>query len=89
MHVMEDTCRAQCGQFDHESKTCQNEIAFTNCDGKHFTYFEVRSRWKMEKRVQQVKDVEKNLFFTEARKIVQTSRPAATGKTYAAIVRGL
>ena len=40
----------------------------------------------MEKTVQQVK-VEKNLSFTEARTIVETSRPAATGKTYAAMVK--
>ena len=39
----------------------------------------------MEKTVQQVK-VERNLSFTDARKIVETSRPAATGNTYAAII---
>ena len=40
----------------------------------------------MEKTVQQVK-VERNLSFTGARNIVETSRPAATGKTYAAMVK--
>ena len=80
----QNTCRgrlicARCGQFDHESKTYQNEIACTNCDGKHFAYSRECSGWKMEKTVQQVK-VEKNLSFIEARKIVETSRPAATGE---------
>ena len=87
----QNTCRgrltcARCGQFDHDGKTCQNEIACTNCSGKHFAYSRECSRWKMEKTVQQVK-VERNLSFTEARKIVETSRPAATGKTYAAMVK--
>ena len=40
----------------------------------------------MEKTVQQVK-VEKNLSFTQARKIEETSWPAATGEIYAAIVK--
>ena len=39
-----------------------------------------------KKRVQKVK-VEKNLCFTEARKIVEASQPAATGKTYVAMVK--
>ena len=40
----------------------------------------------MENGVQKVK-VEKKLYFTEARKIVEASRPAATGKTYVAMVK--
>ena len=40
----------------------------------------------MEKTVQQLK-VEKNLLFTESRKNVEVSRPAATGKTYAAMIK--
>ena len=41
-------------------------------------------KWK--KTVQQVK-VEKNLYFTKARTIVEASRPAATGKLYTAMVK--
>ena len=40
----------------------------------------------MEKTVQQVK-VENSMSFTEARKIVEVLRPAATGKTYGAMVK--
>ena len=84
----QNTCRgrltcARCGQFDHDSKTCQNEIACTNCSGKHSREC---SRWKMETTVQQVK-VERYHSLTEARTFVDTSLPAATGKTYAAMVK--
>ena len=39
-----------------------------------------------EKMVQQVK-VERNLSFTEARKVVETSSPAVKDKSYAAAVK--
>ena len=39
---------ARYGQFDLDSKSCQNEMACTNCDGKQFAY----SRWNMEKNTQ-------------------------------------
>ena len=51
-----------------------------------FAYSREYSKWKMEKTVQQVK-VENSMSFTEARKIVEVLRPAATGKTYGAMVK--
>ena len=51
-----------------------------------FAYSREYSKWKMEKTVQQVK-VENSMSFTEARKIVEVLRPAASGKTYGAMVK--
>ena len=87
----QNTCRsrltcARCGQFDHDSKACQNDVVCTNCKGHHFAFSRECPRWKVEKQVQQVK-VEKHLSFYEARKIVETSTAAATGKSYAAVVK--
>ena len=79
------TC-ARCGQLDHESKACQNDMACTNCGGKHFAYSRECPKWKLEKMVQQVK-VERNLSFTEARKVVESSSPAVNDKSYAAAVK--
>ena len=87
----QNTCRnrftcAQCGQLDHESKACQNYMACTNCGGKHFAYSRECPKWKLEKMVQQVK-VERNLSFTEARKVVESSSPAVKDKSYAPAVK--
>ena len=85
----QNTCRnrcARCGQLDHESKACQNDMACTNCGGKHFAYSRECPKWKLEKMVQQVK-VERNLSFTEARKVVESSSPAVKDKSYAAAVK--
>ena len=86
-----NTCRsrltcARCGQVDHDSKTCQNDMACVNCKGHHFAFSRECPRWKMEKQVQQVK-VEKHLSFYEARKLVETSTPVAASKSYAAAVK--
>ena len=74
---MQNTCpsiltRARCGQFDNDSKTCQNDMACVNCKGDYFAF----SRGKVEKQVQHVK-VEKHLSFYEARKFVDTSTPVS------------
>ena len=87
----QNTCRniltcARCGQLDHESKACQNDMACTNCGGKDFAYSRECPKWKLEKMVQQVK-VERNLSFTEARKVVESSSPAVKDKSYAAAVK--
>ena len=87
----QNTCRnkltcARCGQFDHESKACQNDMACTNCGGKHFAYSRECQKWKLEKMVQQVK-VERNVSFTEARKVVESFPPAVKDKSYAAAVK--
>ena len=87
----QNTCRnrltcARCGQLDHESKACQNDMACTNCGGKHFAYSRECPKWKLEKIVQQVK-VERNLSFTESRKVVESSSPAVKDKSYAAAVK--
>ncbi|XP_041368572.1 uncharacterized protein LOC121382919 [Gigantopelta aegis] len=85
------TCRnkltcARCGQFDHDSKTCTNDIICVNCKGNHFAYSRECARWKLEKKVQQVK-VEKHLSFPEARKFVETEVSVIVGKSYAAAVK--
>jgi hypothetical protein len=55
------TC-ARCGQSDHDSKECKNTIICINCKGNHFAYSRECSKWKTEKRVQQVK-IEKRLSY--------------------------
>ena len=62
-------------------KHVKTELAFTNC-GENAQ----GGKWRRKNPpLQQVK-VEKNLYFTEERQIVDASRPAVTGKTYAAMV---
>ena len=80
--------RARCGLFDHDSKECTNDITCINCKGKHFAYSYECAKWKIEKKVQQVK-VEKRLSFQEARKLVETATPpsVAAGKSYAAVAK--
>ena len=87
----QNTCRnkmtcACCGQIDHDSKSCKNYIQCVNCNGNHFAYSREYARWKVEKRVQQLK-VEKHYSFYEARKLVEASAPVATGPSYAAVVK--
>ena len=87
----QNTCRnkmtcARCGQFDHESKSCTNDIMCVNCKGKHFAYSRECAKWKLEKKVQQVK-VEKRISFPDARKLVELSTPVVAEKSYAAAVK--
>ncbi|XP_041369636.1 uncharacterized protein LOC121383611 [Gigantopelta aegis] len=79
------TC-ARCGQFDHDSKRSQQDLLCINCKGDHFTYSRECPRWKVEKRVQQVK-VKKRLTFADARKLVEILQPATAAKSYAAAVK--
>ena len=79
------TC-ARCGQIDHDSKSCKKDIQCANCKGNHFAYSRECARWKVEKRVQQVK-VEKHISFYEARKLVEALAPVATGPSYAGVVK--
>ena len=86
------TCRnkktcARCGQFDHDSKTCNNDILCINCKGNHSAYSRECPKWKLEKKVQQVK-VERRLSFPDARKLVETTATAAVlERSYAAVVK--
>ena len=87
----QNTCRnkmtcARCGQIDHDIKSCKKDIQCANCKGNHFAYSRECARWKVEKRVQQVK-VEKHISFYEARKLVEALAPVATGPSYAAVVK--
>ena len=77
------TC-ARCGQADHDSKECKLDLICINCKGTHFAYSRECPKWKVEKRVQQLK-VQNHLSFIEARKLVEASSPAASGKSYAAV----
>ena len=75
------TC-ARCGQLDHDSKDCKRDTICCNCRGSHFAYSRECPKWKLEKKVQQVK-VQNNVSFFDARKLVETTGPAM-GKSYAA-----
>ncbi|XP_041347341.1 uncharacterized protein LOC121367293 [Gigantopelta aegis] len=84
----QNTCRgkltcARCGLFDHDSKTCKNDTLCLNCKGNHCAYSRECPRWKLEKRVQQVK-VQNKLSFTDARRLVETATPTVGDKSYAA-----
>ena len=79
------TC-AQCGQGDHESKTCHNAISCANCKGSHFAYSRECPKWKQETQVQQVR-VEKHVSFPEARILVETMSGAVAGNSYATAVK--
>ena len=51
----QNTCRnkvtcVRCGQIDHDSKSCKNDIQFVNCNGNHFAYSRECVRLKVEKR---------------------------------------
>ncbi|XP_041364243.1 protein ecdysoneless homolog [Gigantopelta aegis] len=84
----QNTCRgkltcARCGLFDHDSKTCKNDTLCLNCKGNHCAYSRECPRWKLEKRVQQVK-VQNKLSFTDARRLVESATPTVGDKSYAA-----
>ena len=81
----QNTC-ARCGQIDHDSKSCKNDIQCVNCKGNHFAYSRECARWKVEKKVWQLK-VEKHISFYEDRKLVEALAPVATGPSYAAFVK--
>ena len=55
-----------CGQEDHEDKNCENDLHCVNCDGNHPAYFRSCRKWKIEKKILQIK-YEDDIPFSEAR----------------------
>ena len=46
---------ANCGQEDHEDKDCENDPHCVNCYGNHPAYFRSCPKWKIEKKILQIK----------------------------------
>ncbi|XP_041377291.1 uncharacterized protein LOC121389706 [Gigantopelta aegis] len=80
----QNTCSGKltCALLDHDSKTCKNDVLCLNCKGNHCAYSRECPRWKLEKRVQQVK-VQNKITFMDARRLVETATPTVATKSVA------
>jgi len=59
----------KCGEAGHEGASCSNQELCINCKGKHAASSRECPKWKLEKRVQQLK-VERGISFPDARKAI-------------------
>ena len=89
----ERSCRGsltcfRCGEKDHKGNDCQKDPKCHNCQGGHMTTSKDCPMWKKEKNIQKVK-CERNISFTEARKIVTDTLPTKSAGSYATAVVGM
>jgi len=66
-----------CGETGHEAAQCKNHQKCINCKGDHSASSRECPKWKLEKRVQQIK-VERGISFPDARKAVLLEQSANT-----------
>jgi len=76
-----------CVKSGHESAQCKNHQKCINCKGDHSASSRECPKWKLEKRVQQIK-VERGISFPDARKVVLSEHSANTSskRTAASVV---
>lgn len=78
------TC-ARCAEVGHDSENCNKAPRCVNCTGPHPSYARSCPSWQYEKEVQTIK-TEKNLSYTEARKILSQRTPKSGFSYSAALV---
>jgi len=66
--------RAKCGEAGHEGVSCSNHQKCANCKCEHSASSRDCPKWKLEKRVQQLK-VERGISFPDARKAALSEQP--------------
>jgi len=76
-----------CGESGHEAAHCKNQNKCINCKGDHSASSRECPKWKLEKRIQQIK-VERGISFPHARKAVPSEQSANTSykRTAASVV---
>ena len=75
---------ANCGQENHEDKDYENDPHCANCDGNHPAYFRSCPKWKIEKKILQIK-YENDIPFSKARKRVEPPVSDPSKNSYAAV----
>jgi len=63
----QQTC-SRCGEVGHDQPDCQQREHCVNCDGNHSAASKLCPKWKLEKRVQQIR-VDNNVPFKQAREL--------------------
>jgi len=79
----------KCGEAGHEGSNCSHQELCINCKGKHAASSREFPKWKLEKRVQQLK-VERSISFPDARKaaLSEQSTNTSSKRTTASVVSG-
>ena len=77
------------GEAGHEGASCSNQELCINCKGKHAASSRECPKWKLEKRVQQLK-VERGISFPDARNaaLSEQSTNTSSKRTAASVVSG-
>ena len=77
---------AKCGEAGHEGMSCGNHQKCANCKGGHSTSSPDCPKWKLKKRVQQLKE-ERDISFPDATKAALSEQPTnAPRQTAASLV---
>jgi len=79
----------KCGEAGHEGASCSHQELCINYKGKHAASSRECLKWKLEKRVQQLK-VERGISFPDARKaaLSEQSTNTSSKRTAASVVSG-
>ncbi|GBN87050.1 hypothetical protein AVEN_77737-1 [Araneus ventricosus] len=79
------TC-SRCAVAGHSSEECTVEPKCINCQKPHTADSKECDRWKMEKRIQELK-ITKNVSFFEARKLVYPQSSSTASPLYAQVLK--
>jgi len=79
----------KCGEAGHEGASCSNQELCINCKGKPAASSREFPKWKLEKRMQQLK-VERDISFPDAKKaaLSEQSTNTSSKRTAASVVSG-
>ena len=85
-----DKCKSlevceRCGNADHSKEHCEVDPVCTNCKGKHAASSKDCPTFKKEKEITKIK-IEKNLPYSQARKVYESQTAPVAKKLFAAVV---